>query len=175
MLAITATALTSLSSCSSPNEPHTAVYDYSVDVLQSGWTSADTLFYDLQLTDPATIKNPIVPRRTYQLSMSVRFDATFPFTTLPMHMLVQQTDTAGGYLHPIRNLLRRDLAPLMRDSIGQPIGHSWGSLVTQTIPLPDLTLRFDSAGTYRILITPHTGSHRSIPGIASVGVRLTQE
>ncbi len=175
MLAIMAIALTGLSACSSPNEPHTAVYDYSVDVPQSGWTSADTLFYDLLLTQPATIKNPIVPRRTYQLSMSVRFDASFPFTALPLQLLVQQTDTMGGYLHPVRNLLRRDLAPQLRDSLGQPIGHTWGSLITQSIPLPDLTLRFDSAGTYRLLITPQTGSHRSIPGIASVGVRLTQE
>lgn len=164
--------LTSISACSR-NESQT-VYDSSVDVHLNGWVSTDTLFYNIVVTDPPSIKNPIVVGQHYQLSISLRYSADFPLTQVPFLLQMQQTDTVGGYTRPVRNIFRELLSPAVRDSMGLPLGDTWGSLISRQEQQTGLQVHFDTAGTYRFLIIPELGDQPSLPGLASIGLRLNE-
>ncbi len=162
--------LTSQTACS-PSEPD-AVLDNSVDVRLDGWASTDTLFYPFTVADPATVTSPLLLHHQYRMKLSIRHSSEYPLLNVPFRLLLQQTDTVGGYLHPIKNLLHLDLAPEVRDTTGMPIGTYWGSLYTIENTLPEHSFRFDSVGSYRFLIIPEIGGQKKIPGIASIGIRL---
>lgn len=162
--------LTSQTACR-PSEVN-AVFDNSVDVRLDGWASTDTLFYPFAVTDPATVTTPVLLHHPYRMKLSVRHSSDYPLLNVPFLLLLQQTDTSGGYLHPIKNLLHLDLAPEVRDTTGMPQGTCWGSLYTTESTVPGHTFRFDSAGFYRFLVIPQIGSQQKIPGIASIGIRL---
>lgn len=171
-MAIMTLILASTSACNS-NEPQT-VYDNSVDVHLSGWASTDTLFYDIVVTDPPSIKNPIVVGKVYQLSISLRHTAEFPLNQVPFLLQMQQTDTIGGYVHPTRNILKEHFSPYVRDSIGLPLGDTWGSLIARQEHKTGVHIHFDTTGTYRFLIIPEIGDLPSLPGLASIGLRLSE-
>lgn len=162
--------LTGLSGCNQNNA--LTAYNNSVDVPLMGWTSADTLFYHITVTDPATIKTPIAISRDYQLNIGFRYSSAYPLSCVAYHLLLQKTDTTGGYEHPTVNLLRQDMTTMVRDSIGTPLGDTWGSLISLETRQPDLTIRFDSAGTYRFLLIPDLGELSALPGVASASIRL---
>ena len=168
-MAIMALILINLSACSQSRQ-HT-VYNTSVDVPLDGWASTDTLFYHLTVSDSATIKYPIGLHQDYQLRVSIRYASHFPLLSVPMLLTLQQTDTTGGYERPVRNLMRQQLQPMVRDTLGLPLGNTWGSLISME-EATDLTVRFDTSGCYRILLTPQFGYQRSLPGIASIGLQL---
>lgn len=169
-MAVMALILTSLNACSQ-NEGLT-VYNKSVDVHLEGWAPTDTLFYNITVTEPASIKYPIVTQRDYRMNMSVRFSTSLKLTHLPFLLTLQQTDTIGGYEHPIRNIFRQELSLEVRDTTGIPLGESWGSLYSVETTSPSPTIRFDTAGTYRLMIIPTIGNLKSLPGVASIGIQL---
>lgn len=170
MVVIMALIQISLSACSQ-NDART-VYDTSVDVPLQGWTSTDTLFYSIVITDSPSIKYPIATHQDYQMNISIRYAATFGLTHVPFQLTLQQTDTLGGYEHPIRNIFRQDLSLEVRDAEGVPLGDNWGSLYTISTPISSPTIRFDSAGTYRFMILPNLGDQKSLPGVASIGIEM---
>lgn len=160
----------SLSACSQNNAQ--TVYSNSVDVPLLGWTSADTLFYNITVTEPATIKSPIAIRHDYQMNVDIRCSSSYPLSSIDYHLLLQKMDTTGGYNRPVANLLRQEITTVVRDTTGTPLGDTWGSLITLQTTRPDLSVRFDSAGLYRILLIPELGELREVPGIASVCISL---
>lgn len=91
-----------------------------------------------------------------------------------MQLIVQQTDTLGqgGQERVTRNLLRKNIAPKVRDAEGRPLGSGWGSLISHEAQLDSLTLLFDSIGTYRMLLMPRTGELPALCGIASIGIQM---
>lgn len=171
MVVIMALIQINLSACSSQNDART-VYDTSVDVPLQGWTSTDTLFYSIVITDPTTIKKPVAVDHDYQMNISLRYSTSLRLTHLPFQLTLQQTDTLGGYEHPIRNIFRQDLSLEVRDADGVPLGDSWGSLYSIETPISSPTIRFDSTGTYRFMILPTLGDLKSLPGVASIGIQL---
>ena len=168
----------SLTACSShSSEAQAEVIDYNsvCDVNISGWHEADSLIYPIIVTSPASIRYPLQVGLPYTLSYNIRITPRFGFASVPMLLMVQQTDTLpGGHLHVVRNILRQEINPAVRDSVGRPLGGTWGSLIDYEAPLSDVTLRFDSVGTYRMILTPLPGSNSQLSGIASVGLLLTR-
>lgn len=163
-------ALASLTACSSSQEP-TPDYNTVVDIPILGWSASDTLFFPIQVTSPATIRTPLQVGLPYHVNYSIRMTAGFELDRVPMHLILQQTDTAeGGHTRIIRNVLRQDIAPAVRDSLGKPLGNTWGSLIDYESPLNEVSLKFDSAGTYRLMLIPETGSLNSFSGLSAMGL-----
>lgn len=173
MVAVTVAILTSLSACNLSDSGRT-VYDISVDVPLSGWASTDTLFYSVCVDDVASLRHPIERGVDYQLSVSVRHVSRYPFMSIPFTLIQQQTDTTQGFEHPVRNILHQSVAPVIRDSLGHQLGASWGSFITVNVPVPDVSIRFDSAGTYRFLVIPDLGTLTSVTGLSALGLRLSE-
>lgn len=169
-MVIMALILINLSACSKNNE--LTAYDTSVDVPLQGWTSADTLFYSITVTETTTIKNPVAKGHDYHMNLSLRYSSSLPLTHLPFLLTLQQTDTTGGYIHPIRNIMKQELSLPVRDTAGIPLGDNWGSLYTISTPVSSPTIRFDTAGTYRFMIIPAIGDLPELPGVASIGIEL---
>lgn len=169
-MVIMALILINLSACSKNDE--LTVYDTSVDVPLQGWTSADTLFYSITVTETTTIKNPVAKGHDYHMNLSLRYSSSLPLTHLPFLLTLQQTDTTGGYIHPIRNIMKQEFSLPVRDTAGIPLGDNWGSLYTISTPISSPTIRFDTAGTYRFMIIPNLGDQKSLPGVASIGIFL---
>lgn len=97
----------------------------------------------------------------------------YPFTTVPMTLIIQQTDTtAQGGERVKRNFLRQHIEPAVRTPEGRPLGSSWGSLIQHEVQLDSLSLRFDSAGHYRMLLIPAIQGEVTLRGITSVGLSL---
>lgn len=170
VMASSLTACSSLSSEASGREPH---YNTVNDVPILGWTETDTLLYPVLLTTPPTLRTPLVSGRSYDVYCSVRMTPGYAYQNVPMQLIVQQTDTVGtGYEHVVYNMLRQDIDVLVRDSLSRPLGTTWGSLIDYEARVPNLTLRFDSAGTYRMMLIPHLDRQTPLQGIASVGIAL---
>lgn len=173
-----AVLLISLTACSNPSNQllsTDADYNTTCDVNITGWGETDSLIFPLVVTTPATIRTPIQLERNYRLCYGIRITSQYPYTTVPMQLSLQQTDTqTDGQEHVIRNLVRTDIHPAVRDSLGKPLGSTWGSLIDYEALIPDLSLRFDSAGTYRIILTPHTDGAAPLKGISSVGISLVK-
>lgn len=149
------------------------VYDLCVSVPANGWSSQDTLFFPVDITASPAVRTPILRQTDYPVSCSIRMTDSYPYRSLPMMLIVQQTDTVGsshGEQRVKRNLLRRSIAPMLRDEDGRPLGDSWGSLIQYECPLDSLTLSFDSVGTYRMLIIPSTSGDAQLHGIVSIGL-----
>lgn len=179
ILAVATVAAISLTACSTPNSDHesqTVDYNTVCDVDIDGWHEADSLIFPVLLTTPATLRQPLQVGLPYNLRYSIRITPRYPYTTVPMQLTLQQTDTvAGGHLHVVRNILRQEVNPAVRDTLGRPLGGTWGSLIDYEAPLPDISLRFDTAGTYRLILTPLTAGNTPLSGIASVGLLLTRQ
>lgn len=147
--------------------------DAALDVPMAGWQQGDTLRYGFEVVDQPSRRGLIACHQDYQLSMSVRYASLFPLQSLPLRLLLQQTDTVGGIEHPIRYVLSQDVQLPMRDALGQPLGETWGSLIELEFPAK-CKVRFDSVGMYRFMIIPDFGLGNDVPGIASVGMRLVK-
>lgn len=91
-----------------------------------------------------------------------------------MQFIIQQTDTTGGHEHIVRNVLRQRIAPAVRDTLGQPLGPSWGSLIDYEDYIDELTVEFDSTGTYRMLLIPETQHLSSFVGLSAIGITLSK-
>lgn len=165
-------AMLSLSACA-PSSPEPTAgevhYSLSADVDLHGWAATDTLFYPIAVCEPRDVRTPLVPQHTYRSACCIRTDASCRLTHIPMQLVLQQVDDQGAVL---RNVLRTEIAPQVRDDRGYMLGESWGSLYQYECDLPDLTLRFDSLGTYRLLLNPAIGSQAALEGIASIGLSL---
>lgn len=173
-----AVAMLSLAACSHP-DPHALTADeadYSAvcDVALKGWGTADSLIFAVQVTPEPTLRTPLHVGRDYDVYYSVRIAPQYRFTTVPMQFIVQQLDTLqGGHQHVVHNLLRQVVNPAVRDSLGRPLGPTWGSFIDYEAPLPeDVTVRFDSAGTYRMVLTPLLPDQTVLRHVASVGLSL---
>lgn len=176
----------SLSSCTQRQDAstHPTDYDYSCDVPLSGWRSQDTLFYPITVCDAPERRHPLLLGTTYDVWCSVRMAASYPYDGIPMTLIVQQlkevehhADSLTTYttLEVSRNLLRQDIHTEVRTATGQPIGDTWGSLISCEAPVEDLSLRFDSAGSYRLLILPKTPSGLSLSGLSAIGLTLHRQ
>jgi len=168
-------ALTSLVACRQASDSTSGELDYShvVDVSLYGWGPADTLFFPVEVTWPAHVRTPLRQGLPYDVHCSVRMEGGYRLSDVPMCLIVQQTDTLeDGHTHVIHNLLRQEIAPVVRDSLGLAFGSSWGSLIDYQTQLDGLTLQFDSVGTYRMLLIPRTGELPAISGISAIGLHL---
>lgn len=175
-VAMAVAAMVSLSACSSNDAGPRTDYDKALNVPIMGWAGGDTLLYTLHVTQPATLQHPLQVGIPYHMRCSIRMTSGFGLTHVPLQLSVQQTDTvAGGHTHVVRNLLRCDVAPQVRDSLGRPLGATWGSLITHEQMLDDISLRFDSAGTYRIIVTPQAEGAQSFYGLSAIGLSLVRE
>lgn len=167
-------ALTSLSACSLPTHDPSLVTDYNhvADVTLSGWTERDTLFFPIEVTSPAHIRTPLQVGTLYRLGCSIRMASSYALCDVPMLLVVQQIDTVSGHTRLVRNLMREEIAPQVRDSEGRPVGNTWGSFIDHESRLDPLTIQFDTAGTYRMLLTPRTGPASSFSGLSAIGLQL---
>lgn len=167
-----AMTMLSLTACA-PSSPEPAAgevhYDLSADVDLQGWAATDTLFYPITISAVRDVRTPLVAQHAYRSACCIRTDASCRLTHIPMQLVLQQVDEQGAVL---RNVLRTEIAAPVRDDRGYMLGESWGSLYQYECDLPDLTLRFDSVGTYRLLLNPAIGSQAVIEGVASIGVSL---
>ena len=168
-----------LTACSSDEgdatEEASIGYDHSADVPMLGWSFSDTLFFPLTVLAEPELRSPIVIGADYSLWCSVRHDASYSYQQLPLTFVVQQTDTTGtlnGTSRVVRNMLRRQMTLPIRRPDGHPLGTSWGSLIQYETEADSLTLRFDSAGTYRMLLIPDVPASQPLKGVASVGLTL---
>lgn len=165
-----------ITACSPSNDADGATVDYNTvcDVDISGWNENDSLIFPIQVNSPSSLRFPLQVGIPYQLRYCIRMTPKYPYTSVPMQLIVQQTDTiAEGQYHVIRNILRQEINPAVRDSLGHPLGGTWGSLIDYEGQISDVTLRFDTLGTYRMILTPITGGS-PFSGLASVGLLLTR-
>ena len=168
-----ATLALSLAACT--GEGSDIRYDHSADVPSRGWTTSDTLFFPITISPTPDTRSPLYVDTDYRLACSIRMDASYAYTSLPLMLILQQTDTIGspdGSPYVSRNLLRHALTIPLRDDRGYPVSSSWGSLFQHEVPIDSLTLRFDTVGTYRMLVFPATHSNARLDGITSVGLSL---
>jgi len=98
----------------------------------------------------------------------------FPFTRVPMQLIIQQTDTTEGHEYIVRNIFRQNIAPAVRDTLGHPLGSSWGSLIDYENYIDGLTIRFDSVGTYRMMLIPETQGLSGFVGLSAIGITLSR-
>lgn len=163
----------SLSACNQNPDQHAVVYNTSVDVPLQHWTSADTLFYPLDVAEQPSITHPIRLRKNYHVRISMRHTADFPLTEVPANLFLQKTDSVQGQVRVSRRVMQASIAPRICDEDNSLLGEGWGSLFCHQESLSDVTLRFDQAGSYRILFIP---AFKEIPdgidGMASVGIEL---
>lgn len=164
-----------VSACQSNTDATEPDYNLVIDVPMFGWKVADTLFFPIQITSPSTIRTPILQGMPYQLGYSIRMSADYRFTRVPMQLIVQQTDTTGGHEHIVRNVLRQHIAPAVRDTLGHPLGPSWGSLIDYDNYINNLTIRFDSVGTYRMILIPDTRDVSGLVGLSAIGLTLSKQ
>ncbi len=161
--------------CSVKEEGTDPVYNKIVNVPLLGWKQNDTLFYPVHVTEPTTIRTPIVKGHPYQMGYSIRMSSEYHFTRVPMQLIIQQTDTAGGHEFIVRNILRQNIAPAVRDTLGQPLGPTWGSLIDYQNYIDGITVRFDSVGTYRMMLIPETQGLSSFIGLSAIGITLSRQ
>lgn len=148
-------------------------YDHSVDVPSREWRAQDTLFFPITISDEPEVRTSIIRGTDYPVWCSIRMTSDYPFTTVPMTLIIQQTDTtAQGGERVKRNYLRQHIEPVVRTPEGRPLGSSWGSLIQHEVRLDSLSLRFDSVGHYRMLLIPAVQGEVTLCGIASVGLSL---
>lgn len=172
---VAAISLTACSNHSSDDASPETDYNTVCDVDINGWNENDSLIYPIIVTSPASIRYPLQVGLPYTMRYGIRITTRYPYTSVPMMLVVQQTDTVeGGHEHVVRNILRQEINPAVRDSLGHPLGGSWGSFIDYEAPLPDIALRFDTVGTYRMMLTPLTGNGAQLQGIASVGLLLVR-
>lgn len=164
----------SLNACSNESGDKSLGFDFSVDVPSRGWTAQDTLFYPIHITEQPEVRTPLLRDVDYDVFASIRMSSAYKFCNVPMTMLLQQTDTTGGMTHVVRNLLRQEISPIVRNDEGRELGANWGSLTQHEVQLDSISMRFDSIGTYRILLIPTTQEINALDGIFSVGLSLRQ-
>ena len=164
-----------LNACQNNEDGTDPAYDKVIDVPILGWKAADTLFFPLQITDPTTIRTPILQGIPYTMGYSVRMSADFHYTRVPMQLIIQQTDTTGGCEHIVRNVLRRHIAPAVRDTLGRPLGPSWGSLIDYDGFIDDISIQFDSLGSYRMMLIPDTKDIHGFTGLSAIGLSLSKQ
>lgn len=162
-------SLTSCSSSGSDTDDHVTHYDRVQSVNVSHWASDDTLSFAINVTEQPQVRTPLLRQYDYHTFCSLRTTSDCRLTSLPLMLILQQVDDQGAV---IRNLLRTEVNPVVRDETGRHLGSSWGSLYQYEAELPDARMRFDDAGNYRILLYPVTGSAAAIQGVASVGLSL---
>ena len=172
---VTALLTLELASCADASEADTD-YDVVTDVPVMGWTEADTLCFAVQVAE--SVRHTPVPLRgiDYRLRCSVRIQPDYAFAEVPMLLIVQQTDTAGlgQGTRVVRNLMRRNISVRVRDAAGHPLGPTWGSMAQHEEMIDSLTLRFDTTGSYRLLLLPRAYNHTSLPGITAIGISLNR-
>lgn len=173
-----AMVLASLTACSQPDPraltTDEADYNAVCDVDVRGWGVDDSLVYPVLVTPEPTLRTPLHAGRNYRVYYNVRIAPQYGYTTVPMQLVVQQVDTLqGGHQHVVHNLLRQSVNPAVRDSLGRPLGPTWGSYIDYEAPMPEgLVVRFDSAGTYRMILTPLLPDQTALRHVASVGLSL---
>lgn len=150
-------------------------YDHSADVSLMGWSVYDTLCFPLEVAPQPEHRSPIALATDYDLWCNVRHDASYPYQQLPLTFVVQLTDTTGstnGTPRVVRNVLRSSLVLPLRQADGRPLGTTWGSLIQHEVVADSVTVRFDSAGMYRMLLIPDAPAGQPLKGVASVGISL---
>lgn len=164
--------------CACSDRPATLTdYDQSVDVPCQNWRNEDTLFFPITVTDTPEIRTPLLLATDYHMDCCVRMGANYKYANVPMQLILQQTDTTSASAvqrHVIRNLLRQEIAPTVRNAQGQELGSTWGSLIQYEGRIEDVTIRFDTAGTYQMLLIPAIDGATSLEGIHSIGLSLTR-
>lgn len=161
------------SACQRGADEDDLAYYRTASVPTLGWTNSDTLFFPIRITQPTTLRTPLVQGHQYQMGYSVRMSSSYPLTRVPMQLVVQQTDTAGtGREYVVRNVLRRHIAPVVRDTLGHPLGPSWGSLIDYEGYIDDVTIQFDSLGTYRMMLIPALQGRSRLTGLSAIGIML---
>lgn len=163
------------SACNVRSDGTEPVYYEVVNVPLLGWTPNDTLFFPVHVTNPTTIRTPIEQGRPYQMGYSIRMSADYHFTRVPMQFIIQQTDTIEGHEYIVRNILRQNIAPAVRDTLGKPLGPTWGSLIDYDNYIDGITIRFDSVGTYRMMLIPETQGLSSFIGLSAIGITLSRQ
>jgi hypothetical protein len=109
------------------------------------------------------------------MGYSIRMSADYHFTRVPMQFIIQQTDTIEGHEYIVRNILRQNIAPAVRDTLGKPLGPTWGSLIDYDNYIDGITIRFDSVGTYRMMLIPETQGLSSFIGLSAIGITLSRQ
>ncbi|MBO4754593.1 MAG: hypothetical protein J5543_08360 [Bacteroidales bacterium] len=175
MVPMMAMAALMMSACQSHEDGTDPAYNVIVDVNMLGWNAGDTLFFPIHVTNPSTIRDPIVQGIPYQVGYSIRMSADYRFTRVPMQLIVQQTDTTGGHEHIVRNVMREHIAPAVRDTLGHPLGPSWGSLIDYDNYIENLIISFDSTGTYRMMLIPDLRNVKSFVGLSAIGITLSKQ
>lgn len=146
------------------------VYDKSVDVNLSGWTSADSLFFPIIIQEEADAKNPVLTNRVYSPTIQVRFSESYPFTVLPFCVKVEKKDSLGIYRRQERYW---DVRFPLTNADGYLTGTAWGSTFLLELPAPKLQLRFDEPGDYRVVVLPALDEEQTmLEGVSAIGMRF---
>lgn len=170
----------SLSACDLLSAPDDLTdYDYACDVPTRGWASHDTLIYPIEVSPQPGDFTPLRLDTPYDLWCSIRMTGNYAYRGVPMTLVLQQmqepavTDTPGSLPPEVaRYVTRLELVPEVRDAEGVALGASWGSLVQYEVLVQPEAVRFDSAGTYRLLVTPTLGGGAPLEGLASISFAL---
>ncbi len=120
------------------------VYDHSADVDPSGWTPADTLFYNVRVVEEPMSGFPVGKEPFNQLSLAVRYERSFPCSQLPLHLLLD-----NGQPEHIVSLS-------LADSTGLPDGDHWSTLYTKQFDVTAWPIHFGDTGTYVLKVWPDT-------------------
>ena len=126
-------------------------YNKSADVHQQGWTPADVLLFEFGVSDsiPKGMYDVLARNHRYNLSVSVRYSEEYRFTTIPLHI---EVDESKKYkVNP--QLLRKS---------------SWGSLFQDEFLIKGVPISFPDTGRHTIVIYPDT----TLEGIYSLGVDI---
>lgn len=128
------------------------VYHSFQSLPTEGWQRTDTLFFNVEVPDSATL---------YNVSVEVRNRNNYPYQNLPLLI---------HYDSPEAQNIRRDTLKLkLANSAGIWIGDGWGGLYQSAFPAG--LIRIGKAGEYRFKIT-HLLPDEVLPGINDVGIKL---
>lgn len=163
-----------LAACQST--PGVLCYDTAADVHLHGWTLADTLSYPIFLAERPTPKQPLTTGTDYTLFLGIRHNSQMRLERLPMQVILQQVDTVGGVIRPLRILSRSRLEVVLRQAdTGQPLGHGWGDVRQLSVaPVQPYTLSLPEPGTYQLQLLPDIDASQSVTGLSAICVELWQ-
>lgn len=130
------------------------VYDQYVSTPLSGWERSDTVKFGVP---------PVEQEGSYSLSLNLRTDTRFPFTSITM--IVDRKSVPSG-LHDV-DTLRCELTDRRGRSLGKGI-----NLYQYTFDMTPCRL---NAGDSLCVSVSHDMMRETLPGIADVGLTVRQE
>ena len=128
------------------------VYHSFQSLPTEGWQRNDTLFFNVSVTDSATL---------YNVSVEVRNRNNYPYQNLPLLIYYDSPEAL--------NIKRDTLELRLADNAGIWLGDGWGGLYQSTLPAG--FVRIGKAGEYRFKII-HLLPDEVLPGINDVGIKL---